>query len=78
MGKVIFWIVVVFVVLFVLRLVNAATGKRRRDEAVSRSGGTPADRMVRCLHCGLFLPQAEAKAAPGGFVCADGRCGQRR
>ncbi len=38
MGKVIFWIVVVFVVLFVLRLVNAASGKRRRDEAASRVG----------------------------------------
>lgn len=78
MGRVIFWIVVVFVVLFGLRILNAGKAKRRRDEARGAEGGGKADEMVRCVRCGLFLPRAEATRAPGGFACADGRCADRR
>ncbi len=79
MGKVIFWIVVVFVLLFGLRLLNASKAKRRQDEAKrAAGGGTPNDTMVRCVRCGLFLPRAEATPAAGGFACPDTRCAERR
>ena len=77
MGKIVFWILVVFAVLFVLRLLNAAKAKRRAD--LARRGGTsPAEPMVRCVRCGVFLPRAEATPAPGGFSCGDARCAQCR
>lgn len=77
MGKVILWIVIVFAVLFGLRLLNAAKAKRRADVA-RRRGTSPAEPMVRCVRCGVFLPSADAKQAPGGFCCDDEGCAQRR
>ena len=77
MGKIVFWIVVVFALLFGLRLVNAAKAKRRADLA-RRSGTPPVESMVRCARCGVFLPQADATPVPGGFRCGDPVCGKRR
>ena len=77
MGKVVFWIVVVFAVLFGLRLLNAAKAKRRAD--LARRGGTAAaEPMVRCARCGVFLPRADATPVPDGFSCSDAGCAQRR
>ena len=76
MGKIILWIVIVFAVLLGLRLLNAAKAKRRADVA-RRSGTSPAESMVRCVRCGVFLPQADAKPAPGGFCCGDAGCAKR-
>ena len=72
MGKVIFWIVVVFAVLFALRLYNAAQAKKR----ARRQCGAPASRgpMVRCAKCGVFLPRAEAMTVPTRFRCHDPNC----
>jgi hypothetical protein len=77
MGKIIFWIVIVFVVLFGLRLLNVAKARRRTDSE-RRGGKPPAEPMVRCVRCGVFLPRADAKPAPGGFCCGDASCAQRR
>jgi uncharacterized protein len=78
MGKVIFWIVLVFVVLFGLRLYNVAKARRRADPtARAAPPKTPAaEPMVRCAHCGVFLPRAEALPAPDGFRCSDPKCAQ--
>jgi len=78
MGKVIFWIVLVFGVLFGLRLVNAAKARRRADAA---RRGAPAESpaaepMVRCARCGVYLPRADAKPVAGGFHCGDAKCTQ--
>jgi Flp pilus assembly protein TadB len=79
MSKVVFWIVLIFAVLFVLRLINAAKARRRRDAFRQNDPNIKpiADAMVRCVRCGVFLPQADAQAAPGGFVCGDPSCTQR-
>ena len=77
MGKIVFWLVVVFAVLFVLRLVNAskarqaapAPGPRGKGEA-----GREATVMVRCVGCGVFLPRSEASPAPDGFQCGRHEC----
>ena len=65
MGKIIFWIVVIFVVLFVLRLVNAGQGaatRRATGDGAQRAGREP---MVRCVRCGVFLPRADALPVAG-------------
>jgi hypothetical protein len=77
-GKIIFWLVVVFVVMLGLRLLSFATAKRRHDQTAARRPAPPGDRMVRCVRCGLYLPQAEAASSTAGYVCADGRCAERR
>ena len=76
MGKVIFWIVVIFGLLLVARLANVGAAKRR--DGAGRSRVPPAAPMVRCLRCGVFLPAADAKAVPGGHVCSDPACAERR
>ncbi len=80
MGKVIFWIVVVFVVLLGLRLLNASKGKRRAREPGegAKRTDTPAETMVRCSTCGVFLPRTDARPIAGGFVCGDPGCAARR
>lgn len=79
MGKVIFWIVVVFGVLLGLRLYNAAAAKRRAREAgAAKDAGPQADTMVRCANCGVYLPRADALPAAGGYLCGDPACSPRR
>ena len=77
MGKVMFWLVVIFAVLFVVRLVNASKAKRRAADARARS--SPASHpMVRCARCGVFLPKSDATAvSAGNYVCADPACAKR-
>jgi hypothetical protein len=86
MGKIVFWLLVVFAALLVLRLVNASKQRARADAArdkaqdAARRASAPADgTMVRCAKCGTFVPQAEALPAPGGgFTCGEPGCGVRR
>jgi hypothetical protein len=80
MGKVVFWIVVVFAVLLGLRVLNAAKARRRTDEARRAAGkrGPVAAPMVRCVRCGVFLPAADAKPGPVGPTCGDPGCTSRR
>ena len=80
MGKFIFWIVVVFVVLLGLRLMNAGKGKRRAREAgeSAKQASAPAETMVRCDTCGVFLPRGDARPVAGGYVCGDPACAARR
>lgn len=92
-GKIIFWIVVFFLVLLALRLVSVhktrADAKERRDEddakskaANAKSGNrddTPAqDSMIKCTRCGVFVPKATTVMASTGLVCSDKACGDRR
>ncbi len=51
--------------------------KARRDEMRSRppSARTPPaveapQAMLRCAHCGLHMPAADAIAGPGGVYCS--------
>ena len=80
MGKVVFWILIVFAALLALRLVNAAKARRRTDEEkrAADARGPVADTMVRCVRCGVFLPRADAKPARGGYTCGDPACKSRR
>ncbi len=72
MGKIVFWIVIAFVVLFALRMVNVAKQKARR----AKDGGRPkaVESMVQCRNCGVFLPRPDATPTDGGYRCTDPRC----
>lgn len=79
MGKIVFWIVVFFVVLFALRLLNVAKAKARRDSARDAQRKIPpAEPTVRCVACGTFLPKSEATAVATGYRCNDPACARRR
>ncbi|MCC6869520.1 MAG: hypothetical protein IT522_11940 [Burkholderiales bacterium] len=72
MGKIVLWIVVGFVALLALRLVNVAKLRARRQR--ERAAPKAVEAMVRCRHCGVFVPRAEASADGDGYRCADPRC----
>lgn len=81
MGKIIFWIVVVFGVLFALRLISVAKAKSRATAAKRAAGKQAAagsEAMVRCTRCGVYLPRGEATALPNGYSCGDAKCLQSR
>jgi uncharacterized protein len=78
--KVLFWIVVIFAVLFALRLYNASKSRRRSEAeggTARKNGRTGGQPMVRCARCGVFLPKADATALDDGFVCTDPGCARR-
>jgi hypothetical protein len=72
MGKLIFWIVVIFAVLFALRMWNVAKARAR----AAKKSGEPAAAasMVKCVQCGVFLPQPDARMTPEGYRCSDPAC----
>ena len=78
MSKFIFWVVVVFVVLFVVRLLNVAKARRGAEPppAAPRDKEVAAS-MVRCTECGVYLPKADARLLPQGFGCGDPNCVHR-
>ena len=73
MGKIIAWLVLIFVVLLALRLVNHRKARRQPRAA----GATEVAPMVRCARCGVFLPRADATQRAGEYACPDGQCVKR-
>jgi hypothetical protein len=80
MSKVVFWLVVVFAILFGLRLLNAAKAKKRGDDARRQEREKPprVEETVRCSRCGVYLPKAEARFGPKGLTCGDPNCNKLR
>lgn len=76
MGKIIFWVVVVFAILFALRLYNSAKGRARKDAKAREPKLVEA--MVRCGRCGVFLPQPDARVEGNGYRCNDPACAGTR
>jgi uncharacterized protein len=80
MAKIIAWLVLIFVVLFALRLIGMRNARAQRKAASSgntasaTSAKPGAEPMVRCIHCGVYLPRKEAREVRGGYACATGEC----
>ena len=77
MGKIIAWLIVVFIVLLALRMVNFRNARRRARERAEKAGAPVAkggEPMVRCVRCGIYLPQTEARSVRGGYACVAGEC----
>ena len=79
MGKIVFWLIVFFVALLVLRLINVANSRSARGEAPRRAKSKDTA-MTRCVNCGVYLPRADAVDGPRGPLCGDAKClpGQAR
>lgn len=75
MGKLIFWIVVGFLVLLALRMYNVAKGRARQPR--KPKGEASPEAMVRCVQCGVFLPKPEARSTDTGYRCQDPACAAR-
>jgi len=80
MGKVIFWLVVIFAVLFGLRLWNASKlrGGNKDEPGKGNSRAPAATPMIRCVECGVYLPAIDATTAPDGYRCGDPACPNRK
>ena len=70
MARIVAWLVLIFMVLFALRVIAARSARGRRKSSPQKA----IEAMVRCARCGVFLPRSEAKETRSGFVCAAGAC----
>jgi uncharacterized protein len=77
MAKIIAWLVLVVVVLFALRVINARKARSRNAAAAASAGEIASQPMVRCARCGVFLPRNDALPVAGGYACADRECAKR-
>ena len=78
MGKIVFWLVVFFVVLLVLRLINVANSRSRQRDDQRPTRGSAEKPMTQCVECGVYLPSADAQSGPRGPLCGDPQCVKRR
>lgn len=77
MGKIVFWLVVIFAGLFVLRMYNVSKLRKERGPKAKKGGKPAAESMVRCVQCGVFLPRPEARETETGYRCQDPACAGR-
>ena len=63
--KILLFLVVVFVLLWLLR--GAMTRRRGRPPAPPQA----PQEMIACAHCGVHLPRDEALPGRGGVFCGD-------
>jgi len=68
MGRLLIFALAVFALVWLLK---RALGERTEDDVprAPRPSGQAGD-LVRCAHCGLHLPRAEALAAGGRLYCS--------
>lgn len=60
MGKLLLWAVVIIAALLITRIVTQKKpfiAAPRKDKAPAPTG---SEEMVRCAHCGIYLPRSEA------------------
>jgi len=74
--KIVLWIGIIVAVLLALRLLNVAKAKRRAG-ATGSSPPRPAETMIRCSRCGVYLPQKDATPGPTGPTCGEPACLRR-
>ncbi len=77
MGRLILLVIALFVLIWLVR--SALAGRGKRDGAPGEPQAGQGE-LVQCAHCGVHLPRAEARSAPGGAYCSEehARLGPRR
>ncbi|HEY4958555.1 MAG TPA: PP0621 family protein [Caldimonas sp.] len=70
MGKILLFLVAVFVLLWLLRGATSRRGNGGTGAARPR-GPNPPQPMIACSHCGVHLPRDEALPGRGGVFCGD-------
>jgi uncharacterized protein len=80
MGRLIVLIVLVVVAVWLLRRAVAPRAPRHTPAAGGASAEAPGGELVRCAHCGTYLPHAEAKRAGDLLYCTEdhARLGPRK
>jgi uncharacterized protein len=67
MGRLILILIALFVLIWLLR--SALAGRKRGGEQAPPQAGKGD--LVQCAHCGVHLPQAEARSAGGRSYCSE-------
>lgn len=72
MGKLVLWVVVIIAALMVARLLTQKQKKPlvappRSDKAPAPQG---SEQMVRCAHCGIYMPRSEALMSNAHTWCS--------
>ncbi|UOD50755.1 PP0621 family protein [Orrella daihaiensis] len=74
MGKILFWAVVIIGVLFITRLLAHQAAKRHtqtdKPKPAKPESLGKAEEMVRCAHCGVYMPRSEAVKQNDNFWCS--------
>ena len=62
MGKLLFWVALIALVYLAYQLFVISQRRREAAARAARHAGAqrPEERMVRCAHCGVFLPSSDA------------------
>jgi len=64
MGKLLFWLIVIFVGLLAARLLAQQAAKKSRQpsgpQAPRPHTSHTSEALVRCTHCGIHLPRSQA------------------
>jgi uncharacterized protein len=63
-------IAVIAVILWMVTGKARAAARRERAQAERDAAERPIEDMVRCAHCGVFLPRAESVEARGARFCS--------
>jgi len=74
MSKILFWVGVILLLLLVSRLLAQHKARQRQQRsrpARQRGGPASPQAMVRCAHCGVHLPVAEAVRVHGQTFCSN-------
>ena len=83
MGKILFWVLAVLGALIAARLVAAnhrknngnttaasPTKGQNKTSVKGQASGTTTEAMVRCAHCGIYMPRSEALLSEGQTWCS--------
>jgi uncharacterized protein len=65
-------LILIVLVVFAVWLVRRALARMNAPEGGAKKEGTAVrDELVRCAHCGLLLPRAEARQSAGAVYCSE-------
>ncbi|MCB5364924.1 hypothetical protein H0484_14345 [Pusillimonas sp. CC-YST705] len=74
MGKILFWLVVIFAALMVARMLTMKARSAKQPPMAAPkprpSVSGASESMVRCAHCGIHLPRSEAYMQQGQTWCS--------
>jgi uncharacterized protein len=69
MGRLFILIVLVLVAVWLVRRTLARMNEP--DGRAKKDGTAAPEELVRCAHCGLLLPRAEARQSAGALYCTE-------
>jgi uncharacterized protein len=71
MGRLLTLILLVVVAAWLIRRALRRMAARDAQPARAARADAGPEELVRCVHCGLLLPRAEAREAAGALYCSD-------